>query len=607
MTGKTLDLENILNIDNMAVEVSNQYVQWDKAKAGVKERWIELNNYIYATDTRHTTNAKNPWSNTTTIPKLTQIRDNLHANYLATMFPKRKWLNWEGDREVDQNKDKVDKIKNYMFWAVSQPQFKSTVKKLLLDYIDKGNVFPTVQWVDKRVEDRGIKSGFVGPELVRIPPTDIVFNPLSTSFIDTPKIVRSLMTVGEAKEMLNRLDKTPEEEEIAQQVWHYLTDIRKQSMTWGGTEVKEQNHALQIDGFGSYREYLSSGYVEIITFYGDMYDMESDTLLKDHMIVVMDRHRVVLKKTNPYPLAETPIYHAGWRVRSDNLWAMGPLENLVGLQYRLDHIENMKSDLLDLITLPPILVKGEVSEFEYAPMEKIFTDVDGDVSIKAPDVNALQNNLEIASIESRMEEMAGSPKEAMGFRTPGEKTAYEVQRLENAASRIFQSKVAQFEEMVLEPCLNAMLVLAKTHLEEATVRSIDDEFGSIDFQDITKEDLSANGRLKPVAARNFAEKAERIQSITSWSQSPLGQDEDVKMHFSSIKLAELVEELTDIEEYGIVTPYIRLAERADAEKQAQALAEENQVQAQTPSGLTPEDTTGDFNVPEDTIEVDEGT
>ena len=35
-----------------------------------------------------------------------------------------------------------------------------------------------------------------------------------------------------------------------------------------------------------------------------------------------------------------------------------------------------------------------------------------------------------------MEEMAGAPKEAMGFRSPGEKTAYEVQRMENAASQV---------------------------------------------------------------------------------------------------------------------------------------------------------------------------
>src|SRR5690606_39402894 len=97
-------------------------------------------------------------------------------------------------------------------------------------------------------------------------------------------------------------------------------------------------------------------------------------------------------------------------------------------------------------------------------------------------VNALQYNQELAIIEAKMEEMAGSPKEAMGFRTPGEKTAYEVQRLENAASRVFQNKIAQFEEQVIEPLLNAMLVLAQENLSEVTIRILDDEFKAATFR-----------------------------------------------------------------------------------------------------------------------------
>jgi len=591
LAGKTLDLDGVLTKDQMASVISNRWMQWNSARGQTLGRWEELRNYLYATDTRHTTNAKLPWSNTTTIPKLTQIRDNLYSNYLATMFPKRRWLNWEGDSESDEQEDRVNKIKDYMMWAVSQPQFKAEVKKLLLDYIDSGNALGTTEWVDRRVDSDGIKIGYVGPQVVRISPSDIVFNPLSTDFMHTPKIVKSLMTIGEAKEMLNRMDKTPEEEEIAQAVWKYIMDVRGTCGSWS-TDETTKDQALRVDGFGSYREYLESGYIEVLTFYGDMYDSENDELLKNHMIVVVDRHKIILKKEHPYPLAEIPIYHAGWRVRQDNLWSMGPLENLVGLQYRLDHIENMKSDLLDLITFPPIMVKGEVQDFDYEPLAKIYSDADGDVSIKSPDVNALQNNLEIASIESRMEEMAGSPKEAMGFRTPGEKTAYEVQRLENAASRIFQNKIAQFEEMILEPLLNSMLVLAKQYLTEATVRTVDSEFNTVTFEDITSEDLSANGRLKPVAARHFVERAERIQSLTSWSQSPLGNDEQVKVHFSGIKLAEMIEDLLDLQDYDIVKPFIRLSEQSEAEKQANVHMEENMMEAQTASGLSPEDSSG---------------
>src|SRR5690606_5105238 len=180
---------------------------------------------------------------------------------------------------------------------------------------------------------------------------------------------------------------------------------------------------------GPYQNYLQSNYVELLTFYGDMYDKERDELLRNHMFVVMDRSKVIFKAPHPFPLAEIPIWHSGWRVRQDNLWAMGPLDNLVGMQYRLDHIENMKADLYDLTTFPPVKIKGLVGEFDWGPMEKIFVDSDGDVELMTPQVNVVQIDLAIQRYEQLMEEMAGSPKEAMGFRTPGEKTAYEVQRL----------------------------------------------------------------------------------------------------------------------------------------------------------------------------------
>jgi hypothetical protein len=270
---------------------------------------------------------------------------------------------------------------------------------------------------------------------------------------------------------------------------------------------------------------------------------------------------------------------------------MGPLDNLVGMQYRLDHIENMKADLFDLTTFPPLKVKGLVQEFEWGPMEKIFTDTDGDVELMTPQTNMIQIDLAIQRYEQLMEEMAGSPKEAMGFRTPGEKTAYEVQRLENAAGRIFQNKVSQFEEFMVEEILNGMLIYAKEYLTPTTIRFVQDEFNTVDFTTITKSDLSANGRLKPVAARHFAEKAERIQNLNSFSQSPLYADAAVNVHFSGLKIAEMMETELGIEDWNIVAPFVRLSEQAAAEQQTNAYSENTMSQIDAPSGLTPEDAT----------------
>src|SRR5258705_6340988 len=190
-----------------------------------------------------------------------------------------------------------------------------------------------------------------------------------------------------------------------------------------------------------------------------------------------------------------------------------------------------------------------------------------------------------------MEEMAGAPKEAMGFRTPGEKTKYEVQRLENAAARIFQNKIKQFEEQFLEPLLNAMLELARRNLTGTQlIKVFDTEFNLMTFQELTAEDITGIGRIKPVAARNFAEQAELIQNITNLTGSNLWPT--VQMHFSGIKLSKVVETIFNLEEFGIVTPFVALAEQAEGQKQAQALQEQVHMAAGTATGMG-----NDYDVP----------
>jgi hypothetical protein len=368
-----------------------------------------------------------------------------------------------------------------------------------------------------------------------------------------------------------------------------MNDLRHNTSNARGN-IQYKDEFFNVDGFDNYTGYLGSNYVEILTFYGDMYDDEKGELLKNHMIVVVDRHRIAYKGPHPSFFGRPPLYHTGWRVRQDNLWAMGPLDNLVGMQYRVDHIENMKADIFDLTVFPPLKIKGYVEDFEWGPFEKIVVGEEGDVEIMSPDVNVLQANIEIEALQNKMEEMAGAPKEAMGFRTPGEKTMYEVQRLENAASRVFQSKITLFEEQILEPLMNAMLELAARHMPPTQVRTIDDEFGHTIFRDLTPSDLAGQGRIRPVAARHFVEKSELVQNLNNFVSSPLWADQGVRVHFSGVKMAQLFEELFNIEDYKIVEPFIAMTEQADAQRLMNTNMEETQAEAMTPAGVSQ----GDF-------------
>jgi hypothetical protein len=356
MVGKTLTLEDVLNEDQLACRISEHWLDWNLRRKKKVADWNEVRSYIYATDTTQTSNAQLPWSNKTTLPKLTQVRDNLFANYMATMFPKRRWLKWEGWTEGDENKREA--ILDYMFWTISQREFKDTIKKLVLDYIDFGNCIATVEWCDETTVDSDGRTriGYTGPRAVRINPLDIVFNPIAPHFSSSPKIVRALMSMGEAKKLLEQYTVEEHQVTLANEVFDYCKELRDRTSSESITDFASHNEYYTIDGFDSYVSYLGSNYVELLFFYGDLYDKDKDKFYQNHMFVVIDRHKLVYSGKHPYTMAEIPMYHTGWRPRQDNLWAMGPLDNLVGLQYRLDHVENMKADMLDLTAFPPVKI-----------------------------------------------------------------------------------------------------------------------------------------------------------------------------------------------------------------------------------------------------------
>lgn len=591
MTGKVLDISAILEPDSLAGQVTDSWCVWDALRSTWKVDKEEIQRYVFATDTTQTTNAQLPWKNKTTIPKLCHIRDNLYSNYTSVLFPKRKWLIWEANERDSDSAAKRDAIVNYMAWAIEQPSFKHELDKIILDYIDYGNCFASVEWMDERklLADGTTQTGYVGPAVKRIAPLDITMNPVTPNFGSSPKIIRSILTRGEVKKMLESMSNDENREEY-EALWQYLTKLRD-NVAEMSTSFTQNDAQFNVAGFGSFQNYLMSDYMELLTFYGDIYDKETDTFLENYVITVVDRHKLLGKKPNPSYFGLPPIFHVPWRKRQDNLWGMGPLDNLVGMQYRLDHVENMRADVVDLTTYPVQKIKGFVEDFTWQPGEKIYCSEEGDVEILQPEVSVLNAQFELAQLEAKMEEMAGAPKEAMGFRTPGEKTKYEVQRLENAASRVFQNKIKQFEEQMVEPLLNAMLEMARRNLTGTSVIKVfDDEQKVSMFQSLSVQDITGTGRIRPIAARHFAEQAELVQNLTNLAGSGLWPI--VQPHVSSIQLAKFFEDVFDVTQYNIFgPPFISLAEQADAQKFAQVLEEQVLMAQATATGMN-----GDYDL-----------
>lgn len=332
----------------------------------------------------------------------------------------------------------------------------------------------------------------------------------------------------------------------------------------GSSTESTKSDGFIADGFSSLEQYYQSGYVECLTYYGDVYDPDTQEYRQNRIITVVDRAYVIYDEPNPSWLGKSPIFHSGWRSRPDNLMAMGPLDNLVGMQYRIDHLENLKADVFDQIALPMLKIRGDVEDFEFEPGGRIYMGEEGDVMPMPPDSTALQADFQINLLQDKMEELAGAPRQAMGIRTPGEKTAFEVDTLMNAANRIFTHKIAKFEREFLEPVLNAMLESARRNMSHIDVaRVFEEESGITFFESVTREDLLSEGTLKPRGASHFEERNRRVQNINNLMQAKIG-DPSVGVHLSGKEIARLMTE--EIGEAGVFQENVGIREQAEATK-----------------------------------------
>lgn len=579
MSDKVYEIESYLDRDDPSVWVTHLWDNYSTQRMVKMDQWSELKRYLFAVDTKDTSNATLPWENTTTLPKLCQIRDTLYANYKSALFPNDKWLKWEAYTEDSAKKETADTITGYMENKTREGNYRSEIDRMLYDYIDYGNAFATVDFEARyNKDDEGIIPSFIGPKSVRISPQDIVFNPTADSIENSFKIIRSIKTLGELKKLA---DTNPN-----QKFWLDVVEKRlKIRRHLGGITREDADRVFQyqIEGFGNLQEYFQSEFVEILEFYGDFHNTLTGTLETDRMITVVDRSMTVRNVDIPTYSGRAPIRHVGWRRRPDNLWAMGPLDNLVGMQYRIDHLENAKADAFDLAIHTPLAIRGDVEPFIWGPKAVIHIDTDGgDVSELNKSIQAvIQADTEIEFLENKMEMFAGAPREAAGIRTPGEKTAFEVDQLQSAAGRLFQVKIVDFEIQLMEPNLNDMLETAHRNFDGSDIiRTVDDDLGATQFTAITKGDITAKGILRPVGARHFAQKAKELQNLIGISGSALWAL--MAPHISGLGLVDYIEDVLDLRGYSIFGENIAVMEQQETASLTQQAGEDLEVEASAP-------------------------
>lgn len=568
--------------DTVAEQIIDLFETWQNGKQKWMDRTKEVMEYIYATSTRETSNQQNPWSHTTVVPKLTQIHDNLGANYASALFGNRKdFFTFDPATQDEAVVSKRNAIEQYLHTKHAYSGFFEVMQRLLDDWVQTGNCFCRIEYVHETKPSAtipdGIETIYQGPKLFRISPWDITFDYTADSFDNAPKAFRSIQSRSQIfKDALD--PKNQYDQAVVDKLREFSTFV----MQIGRSETLK-NIQRQYDGFNDVYDYFSSGKVELIDFIGDIYDPVTDTSYEHMLITVVDR-RWVLRSI---PLDDVQgygfIYHSGWRRRPDNLWAMGPLENLVGMQYLINHLENARADAFDQMLRPDEVYVGAVETQEDGPVRRHYLDDgNGSVNYLRPDTTILNADLQIQMKEAQMEAYAGAPREAMGLRSPGEKTKFEVQTLANAASRLFQHKINDFERFV-ELIINGELVLATSYLQGTDFYKIfDDDFGVLEFESVTKDDLTVKGKLLARGASHYAETARLVQELSTF-ENILAASPGLAMHFPAQPRAQAWNEALGFSKYQLYQPFGTLDEQlklAQLQRAAQTMDVENQAAAQ---------------------------
>tara|TARA_R100000541_G_scaffold58548_1_gene69946 strand:- start:2524 stop:4278 length:1755 start_codon:yes stop_codon:yes gene_type:complete len=576
---------NYTDKGSLAGSLAGKWHEWNSARTQAMELWSEIDSYLHATDTSMLEGGDS-FDHKTHLPVLSELHEDLLAIVYSTMFPHDDWLGWKGFDINAITKAVRSKVLSYVKQCHSLNGFSQEMRKAVDDLVRYGNCFTQVHYQNQTLDtEEGVSEGYIGPVVKRLSPFDIVFNPVASSFAKTPKLIRSLVTLGELVEFVDSI--SDEDLEVSDEQLKRLLTRR----TGSGNDYTERYKEKQFipQGFGSIQEYYTSGYIELLWFYGDIFDDTTGDFHKKRCIVVADRDTVLLDREESRPA----IFKGSWTARPDNLWSQGPLDKVVGINYMINHRENGKNDAIDKFIYPDRAYVGDVEEIydEVTGHTKYIMPEGGSVSDIRPDSTVLTFDNQIMMHRELARTSARLPQQLAGFRTAGEKTATEVQSLNDGAFRGFINKVAQVEEDLVEPMIQAEIRIAKDNFASIIKVLEEDEDGIMLTTSITEEDLSANGKLVPHGSRRFSRQLQQLSGLNQLANSNLIQV--LGPHINTYQLSKTFEELNGFDKFGFVNKFASVDEQLEMQEK-QMLAEQEMVkQSSEPTMLEMEMEAGD--------------
>ena len=545
----------------------NDFENMQNGRASWEAERKETLLFIDATDTKTTTNSKLPFKNSTTINKIAQLYNNTVTSYMEHIIPNSDWVQWVGNDEDAVQKDKRQAIEAYVKGKVKASNLEAIVEHAVSDYVDSGVAAVHTRHVREltvTVEGQVIPN-YTGTISERVNPQDLFWDVTASSLGNARKCIRQLYTKGSLKKEIEEATKPL----MSLEQFAELRDDRRtvREAIGDGYQGRRKYDSLGKQGFGTMLNYINEGLVEVLRFFGDFYDEEKDELYKNYEIVIVDRKMIGRRESLDTWNNSQNLHLSVYEFRKDSLAPIGPLSRVIGLQYKLDKRENFKEDLHDKFLVAPLVKTGDVREkgTRGGPDSEFEVEEGGSVNYLTPPTEVLRGDDQLQTTLFLMEDLTHAPKESIGQRTPGEKTAFEVQLLDQGQNKVFRRKVKKIEREIVTPTLNDILEQGRHNLDATDmVKTFNSELGTTSFLEVTAQDLNGNGTLEARGATIFAEKANALQTLNAVMGSPIAPL--IAPNISRKALTTAIEELGDLDKYNLFTFGIGIQEDQELQK-----------------------------------------
>ena len=408
--------------DQLAVALANKFRLMMLARQARFTLWTELHDFAMQTDTSDTSNATS-WKNNIAVPVIPYILDVLTAQYYRILFPQKDWFEVV-PHDILKNAQKAKFVKAYLLRQFAQLNVQPKLREVIRETVLYGNSLCGFV-------EQGGKLVFVKP-----PIQDWCRDVFAQNFDNSFLACRFRVPYASLFSLY------PEDKV------RRMGDIYKDSELYTSW-LKNRN--LMIE---KYNPFLTDrlnqrGFAELIYFYGDFYNEETQEILKDRLIIVGNGTTILYNEE----CLDKPFVQAQYRETLDDGYGTG-LENLTGIAWHINKLQNNIADVMDIIANPICVVKSENDvKFNYVPNAQIQMSREDSIEFISPDHSVLNQYKQIDFLFEMAKKVSGAQEEKIGQRQPGEKTATEVTLLSQGADNLFEHFAKQFEYFVIIPLL----------------------------------------------------------------------------------------------------------------------------------------------------------